>query len=56
MQPYGGIGGKSGKQLGSIQPKQGEFFDREELPARFRRRAFTEAEIEAVDSAGASMW
>lgn len=56
IQPYGGIGGKSGKELGSIQPGKGEVFDREELPARFRRRPYTEAEIEAVDTAGASLW
>ncbi|KAK5163720.1 uncharacterized protein LTR77_010393 [Saxophila tyrrhenica] len=56
MEPYGGIGGKSGKQLGDIQPAKGQFFDRDELPARFRRRPFSEAEMEAVDSAGASMW
>ncbi|KAF2479894.1 hypothetical protein BDY17DRAFT_348515 [Neohortaea acidophila] len=51
--PYGAIGGHSGKQLGSVQPAHGEFWDREELPARFRRRVWSEDEIEAVDSAGA---
>ena len=56
MQPYGGIGGRSGRELGSVQPSKGELFDRDDLPARFRRNVFSEAEIEAVDSAGASLW
>lgn len=55
-QTYGAIGGKSGASLGSIKPSNGEFFDRSELPQRFRRMAWTESEIEAVDSAGASLW
>lgn len=55
-QTYGAIGGKSGASLGSIKPAQGEYFDRSELPARFRRMAWTESEIDAVESAGASMW
>jgi small subunit ribosomal protein YMR-31 len=55
-QTYGAIGGKSGASLGSIKPAQGEYFDRSELPKRFRRMAWSESEIEAVDSAGASMW
>ncbi|KIX91888.1 uncharacterized protein Z520_09200 [Fonsecaea multimorphosa CBS 102226] len=53
---YGAIGGSPGRALGSVKPKQGEFFDRDELPARFRRKAWSEEEIEAVDSAGASMF
>lgn len=53
--PYGTIGGKTGQELGSFQPAKGEAWDREELPARFRRRVWTEAEMEAVDSGGASM-
>ena len=56
MQPYGGIGGKTGQQLGSFQPGKGEVWDREELPLRFRRRKWTEAEMEAVDSGGASLF
>jgi len=55
-QPYGAIGGHSGKQLGSVQPGKGEVWDRNELPARFRRRPWSEAEIEAIDTAGASLW
>ena len=53
---YGVIGGKAGRSLGSIKPKEGEFFDRSELPRRFRKLEFTEAEMEAVESGGASMW
>lgn len=56
MTPYGGIGGKTGQELGSIQPAKGEVWDRDELPARFRRMRWTEAEMEAVDSGGASMF
>jgi small subunit ribosomal protein YMR-31 len=55
-QTYGAIGGASGASLGSIKPSDGEYFDRSELPKRFRRMTWTESEIEAVDSAGASMW
>jgi small subunit ribosomal protein YMR-31 len=55
-QTYGAIGGVSGASLGSVKPGQGEYFDRSELPKRFRRMTWSESEIEAVDSAGASMW
>ena len=54
---FGGlVGGKSGSSLGPVQPKKGEYFDRDELPARFRRTAFSQAEIEAVESGGASLF
>lgn len=53
---YGAIGGTPGRKLGSIQPKEGEFFDRSELPKRFQKRAWTDAEIDAVTSGGASLW
>lgn len=52
---YGAVGGHSGHELGSIEPKKGEFFDRSELPARFRTTAWTEEEMEAITSGGASM-
>jgi small subunit ribosomal protein YMR-31 len=52
---YGAIGGHSGHGLGSIEAKKGEFFDRSELPARFQRTPWTEEEIEAITSGGASM-
>jgi len=54
---FGGlVGGKSGSSLGSVQPKKGEYFDRDELPARFRRTTFSQAEIDAVESGGASLF
>lgn len=49
------IGSRSGRSLGSIEPPPGQYFDRSELPARFRRMEWTEAEIEAVESGGASV-
>lgn len=53
---YGGmIGGNSGSSLGPVQPKLGEYFDRSELPERFRRMPWTEAEIEAIETGGASL-
>lgn len=45
----------SGKSLGPVQPKQGEYFDRNELPARFRRTKFSVEEIDAIETAGATM-
>ncbi|KAK3686336.1 hypothetical protein LTR37_019926 [Vermiconidia calcicola] len=56
IEPYGNIGGHSGRQLGPVQPAKGEVWDVNELPVRFRRRPFSQAEIEAVETAGASMW
>ncbi|EGO55798.1 hypothetical protein NEUTE1DRAFT_95827 [Neurospora tetrasperma FGSC 2508] len=45
-----GIGGSPGAALGSVNPPQGLYFDRNDLPARFRRQPLTEAEIEAIES------
>lgn len=56
MNPYGAIGGKSAKELGPIKPGKGEFLDRNELPARFHRTTWSQAEIDAVESGGASMF
>lgn len=53
---YGFVGGKAGRDLGSIQPKDGEYFDVSELPKRFQRRGYTEQEMDAVTSGGASLW
>jgi small subunit ribosomal protein YMR-31 len=53
---YGRIGGTPGQSLGPVKPQAGEFFDRDELPKRFRRKAWSEEEIEAVTSGGASMF
>jgi small subunit ribosomal protein YMR-31 len=56
FQPYGGIGGRTARQLGSVKPKDGEFWDRNELPKRFRRTVYSEAEMEAIESGGASLF
>ncbi|KAK2736138.1 hypothetical protein FQN55_001878 [Onygenales sp. PD_40] len=53
---YGAIGGNPGSSLGPIEPKQGEFFDRSELPARFGRMSWSQEEIEAVETGGASLF
>lgn len=52
---YGAIGGSAGKSLGPVQPKKGEFFDRSELPKRFWRTQWSDEEIDAVSSGGASL-
>lgn len=52
-----GVGGTAGAELGPIQPQQrGVFFDRNELPARFRRQPLTAAEIEAIETGGAALF
>ena len=53
---YGAIGGRAGRSLGSIKPKEGEYFDVSELPRRFQHRPWSEEELDAINSAGASMW
>ena len=53
---YGAIGGYSGHELGSIKPKEGEYFDRSELPARFRKLEWTQREVDAIESGGAALW
>jgi small subunit ribosomal protein YMR-31 len=55
-QALGGIGGSTARQLGSVQPKEGEFWDRNELPVRFRRTVYSDAEMEAIESGGASLF
>jgi small subunit ribosomal protein YMR-31 len=55
-QVYGAIGGSTARMLGSVQPKEGEVWDRNELPKRFRRTVFSEAEMEAIESGGASLF
>lgn len=52
----GAIGGSPGASLGPVEPKQGEYFDRNELPERFHRLPWTEAEIEAIETGGASLF
>ncbi|KAF2737366.1 hypothetical protein EJ04DRAFT_510473 [Polyplosphaeria fusca] len=52
----GHIGGSPGASLGPIEAGKGKFFDRSELPERFQRLSWTQAEIEAVESGGASLY
>lgn len=51
----GGIGSTSGHALGAVVPAKGEFFDRSELPQRFRRVPLDVSEIEAIETGGATM-
>ena len=50
-----GVGGTPGSILGPVAAPQGSFFDRSELPARFRRTPIELAEMEAVESGGAAL-
>jgi small subunit ribosomal protein YMR-31 len=45
----------SGQSLGSVTPSKGEYFDRNELPARFRRQPIDMAEIDAIETGGATL-
>ena len=54
--PKGAIGARSGHELGDIQPPEGTAFDRSELPRKYGRMVWSESEIEAVESGGASQW
>ncbi|KAH8821218.1 hypothetical protein F5884DRAFT_78901 [Xylogone sp. PMI_703] len=49
------IGSFSGQMLGSVEPRKGEYFDRNELPARFRRTPLDLAEIDAIETGGATL-
>jgi hypothetical protein len=51
-----GIGAAPAAALGSIEPAKGMFFDRDELPARFRRSVLSPEEIEVIESGGASVF
>ncbi|TVY50042.1 hypothetical protein LOCC1_G000137 [Lachnellula occidentalis] len=51
----GSIGSQSGHSLGSVAPAKGEFFDRSELPARFRRTPIDMSEIDAIETGGATL-
>ncbi|KAI0393238.1 hypothetical protein F5Y17DRAFT_459114 [Xylariaceae sp. FL0594] len=50
------IGAQPASKLGPIQPPKGQYFDRNELPARFRRTPLTLAEIEAIETGGAALF
>ena len=52
----GFIGGHSGKSLGSVEPPRSQFFDRSELPSRFHGVPWTQAEIDAIETGGASLF
>ncbi|KAH8602141.1 hypothetical protein B0O99DRAFT_647993 [Bisporella sp. PMI_857] len=51
----GRIGSHSGHSLGSVTPTKGEYFDRNELPARFRRTPIDLSEIDAIETGGATL-
>ncbi|KAI9048709.1 hypothetical protein LZ554_007540 [Drepanopeziza brunnea f. sp. 'monogermtubi'] len=51
----GTLGSLSGQSLGPVAPAKGEFFDRSELPARFRRQPIDISEIDAIETGGASL-
>ncbi|KAI0885040.1 uncharacterized protein GGS22DRAFT_137635 [Annulohypoxylon maeteangense] len=51
-----GIGAQSASRLGPIEPPKGVYFDRNELPERFRRVPLTAAEIEAIETGGAALF
>ena len=53
---YGAIGGHSGHSLGTVKAPEGLYFDRSELPKRFQQTPWTQAEMDAIDTGGASMW
>ena len=56
VNPYGSIGGKSARELGPIRAGKGEVLDRNDLPRRFQRVPWSQAEIDAIESGGASMF
>lgn len=51
-----GIGSHPGAALGPIEPPKDVFFDRNELPARFRRSPLSITEIEAIETGGATIF
>ncbi|KAI1214412.1 uncharacterized protein F4807DRAFT_127356 [Annulohypoxylon truncatum] len=51
-----GIGAQSASHLGPVEPPKGVYFDRNELPERFRRVPLTAAEIEAIETGGAALF
>ncbi|KAI1174529.1 hypothetical protein F4777DRAFT_553477 [Nemania sp. FL0916] len=48
------FGAQSAARLGPIEPPNGHYFDRNQLPERFRRTPLSMAEIEAVETGGAA--
>ncbi|KAF1817781.1 uncharacterized protein K489DRAFT_385548 [Dissoconium aciculare CBS 342.82] len=49
------IGAQSGRSLGAVKPAANQFWDRNDLPQRFHRTPFTQAEIDAIETGGASL-
>ncbi|KAF2127310.1 hypothetical protein P153DRAFT_358915 [Dothidotthia symphoricarpi CBS 119687] len=50
------IGATPGASLGPIEPGRGMYFDRSELPSRFQRLSWSQDEIDAIESGGASQF
>ncbi|KAF2864107.1 hypothetical protein K470DRAFT_279908 [Piedraia hortae CBS 480.64] len=50
------FGELTGEELGSPEPKKGQFWDRNDLPPRFHRMTWTQADIEAIESGGATLY
>ncbi|KAI1754934.1 hypothetical protein F4782DRAFT_492063 [Xylaria castorea] len=48
------LGASAASRLGPVEAPNGQYFDRNELPARFRRSPLTLAEIEAIETGGAA--
>jgi small subunit ribosomal protein YMR-31 len=55
QQAFSSIGSHPGSALGPVEPAKGMYFDRNELPERFRRLTWSMDEIEAIESGGASL-
>lgn len=51
----GSSGSQSGHSLGPVAPAKGEYFDRNELPVRFRRAPIDLSEIDAIETGGATL-
>ncbi|KAI0202701.1 hypothetical protein F4808DRAFT_70101 [Astrocystis sublimbata] len=48
------LGASPASKLGPVEAAKGQYFDRNDLPQRFRRTPLTAAEIEAIESGGAA--
>ncbi|KAI0154304.1 hypothetical protein GGR57DRAFT_466611 [Xylariaceae sp. FL1272] len=59
-QQHGPLGKSIGRipaaKLGPVEAPKGTYFDRSDLPARFRRSPLTLAEIEAIETGGAALF
>ncbi|KAI2622624.1 hypothetical protein GGS21DRAFT_534651 [Xylaria nigripes] len=50
------LGSVPASKLGPVAAPVGQYFDRSELPERFRRMPLSAAEIEAVETGGATLY